>query len=332
MTDTPSRVHALAAWYREVARDLPWRKDADPWSILVSEVVLQQTQVSRGIEHHRRVMERFPDLATMARSEVDDVLEVWAGAGYYARGRRLHALAREVLAEHEGVLPHSASDLIGLPGIGPYTAAAVASIAHGEPVAVVDGNVRRVMARRTGSEAPSEREVRAWADDAMATAHGASVPAGTWNQAVMELGALICTPRSPACDRCPIMDGCSVQDRGLDPHRHPMPKPRRKRVVSLTAWVLYDPSGRPHLEQRPTNAPAYGGLWGPPLDVRSALIERLGGRPMRSVARYRHQLSHRDLRISIEVGDWDGEGRSPDDVPTSTLDDRILALALERRD
>ena len=123
MTDTPPRVHALAAWYREVARDLPWRKDADPWSILVSEVVLQQTQVSRGIEHHRRVMERFPDLATMARAEVDDVLEVWAGAGYYARGRRLHALAREVLAEHEGVLPHSASDLIGLPGIGPYTAA-----------------------------------------------------------------------------------------------------------------------------------------------------------------------------------------------------------------
>ena len=109
MTDTPPRVHALAAWYREVARDLPWRKDADPWSILVSEVVLQQTQVSRGIEHHRRVMERFPDLATMARAEVDDVLEVWAGAGYYARGRRLHALAREVLAEHEGVLPHSAS-------------------------------------------------------------------------------------------------------------------------------------------------------------------------------------------------------------------------------
>ena len=228
-----------------VARDLPWRKDADPWSILVSEVVLQQTQVSRGIEHHRRVMERFPDLATMARAEVDDVLEVWAGAGYYARGRRLHALAREVLAEHEGVLPHSASDLIGLPGIGPYTAAAFASIAHGEPVAVVDGNVRRVMARRTGSEAPSEREVEVWADAAMATAHGASVPAGTWNQAVMELGALICTPSIARLRPMSHHGRMLRQDRGLDPHRHPMPKSRRKRVVSLTAWVLYDPSGRP---------------------------------------------------------------------------------------
>ena len=139
---------ALLAWYDRNKRQLPWRLDPSPWSILLSEILLQQTQMQRGIEYFERLLKRFPTLSSMAESSVDDVLLLWQGAGYYSRARRLHALSIEVVEAHGGVLPKTYVELLKLPGIGPYTAAAVASIAFSEPVACVDGNIRRVMARQ----------------------------------------------------------------------------------------------------------------------------------------------------------------------------------------
>ena len=134
---------ALLAWYRRVQRPLPWRLNPSPWSILLSEILLQQTQMERGISYHAKLLERFPTLQAMAESDVDEVLHLWQGAGYYSRARRLHALSRQVVEDYDGVLPSEYEELLELPGIGPYTAAAVASIAFSRPVACVDGNIRR---------------------------------------------------------------------------------------------------------------------------------------------------------------------------------------------
>ena len=138
---------ALLKWFTKNQRSLPWRVKPSPWSILLSEILLQQTQMERGIEYHKRLYERFPTPSSMAESEVDEVLFLWQGAGYYSRARRLHALSQIVVSDYGGVLPSTYDQLLALPGIGPYTAAAVASIAFSHPVACVDGNVRRVMLR-----------------------------------------------------------------------------------------------------------------------------------------------------------------------------------------
>ena len=174
---------ALLAWYERNKRPLPWRLDPSPWSILLSEILLQQTQMERGIEYHERLLKRFPTLSSMAESNVDDVLLLWQGAGYYSRARRLHALSIEVVEVHGGVLPKTYEELLKLPGIGPYTAAAVASIAYSEPVACVDGNIRRVMARQSNQEEPSMKEVQRFADK-----HLVIDASGEWNQAMMGIG------------------------------------------------------------------------------------------------------------------------------------------------
>ena len=155
---------ALLSWYREIQRPLPWRLEPSPWSILLSEILLQQTQMERGIAYHAKLLKRFPTVQSMAKSSVDEVLHLWQGAGYYSRARRLHALALDVMELHGGVLPNDYEGLLQLPGIGPYTAAAIASIAFKQPVACVDGNIRRVMARQTNQEEPSMKQVQTFAD------------------------------------------------------------------------------------------------------------------------------------------------------------------------
>lgn len=155
---------ALLNWFNKHQRALPWRKNPSPWSILLSEILLQQTQMERGVEYHQRLFERFPTPSSMAESEVDEVLFLWQGAGYYSRARRLHSLSQIVVNDYGGVLPSMYDDLLALPGIGPYTAAAVASIAFNHPVACVDGNVRRVMARQTNNENPTVKDVQQFAD------------------------------------------------------------------------------------------------------------------------------------------------------------------------
>lgn len=205
----------LRPWYRENHRDLPWRRTRDPYRIWLSEVILQQTRVDQGTTYYHRFVEAFPTVADLAAASEDQVLRLWQGLGYYSRARNLRTAALQVMQEHQGTFPVDRSALLGLKGVGAYTAAAVASIAYGEPAAVVDGNVYRVLARVFGMDEPIDTTPGQRRFQELAQELIPQEDPGTHNQAVMELGATICTPRAPACPDCPLLDKCLArqQDR-----------------------------------------------------------------------------------------------------------------------
>ena len=193
----------LFAWYRDHARDLPWRTNRDPYRVWLSEIMLQQTRVTAVIEHYQEFLRRFPSVEKLAAARQASVLAAWSGLGYYRRARMLHAAAKVIVREHGGKFPNTMEGLRTLPGIGRYTAAAIASIAFEEPVAVVDGNVERVLQRVSGKPLKVE-ELWKGANDML----DAKRP-GDFNQAMMELGATVCTPRAPACLTCPVTELCA---------------------------------------------------------------------------------------------------------------------------
>ena len=249
----------LLAWYRASHRDLPWRRDRDPWRIWVSEVMLQQTQVATAIPYYERFLARFPTLAALASAPIDDVLKLWEGLGYYARARNLHRAAQHVVSGHGGVIPRDARTFAALPGVGSYMTAAVQSIAFDTPLAVVDGNVKRVIARlnaisisvdtRAGARAVQEHA------DALLDHHDP----GTFNQAMMELGALVCRPLNPLCDECPLRNDCAALSRG-DPLAFPVRDakravPRQKIAVGVVT------DGDRVLITRRAETGMLGGLW-----------------------------------------------------------------------
>ena len=203
-------VRAVLAWGDEHLRDLPWRRTRDPWAVLVSEVMAQQTGVDRVVPYYLAFLDRFPDPAACAAAPLAEVVRRWAGLGYNRRAVNLHRCAIAVAERHGGVLPRDLAALLALPGVGPYTARAVLAFAYEEGVGVVDTNVGRVLARWAG-RALSGREAQAWAD--------ALVPDGwswAWNQTVMELGGDVCRRRRPRCEACPVRAGCAWARRGLD--------------------------------------------------------------------------------------------------------------------
>jgi A/G-specific adenine glycosylase len=213
---------SLLAWYRRNARRLPWRDDPQPWAVLVSEMMLQQTQVATVLPYWRRFMQRWPSPRALARAPLDQVLAAWAGLGYYRRARYLHAAA-QVLAARGG-FPDSVEGLRNLPGLGDYAAAAVASISMGLPVAVVDGNVVRVASRLLALEADPTREPGKSELRAAAQALLAPQEPGDWNQAMMDLGAMVCSPERPGCPLCPLARHCRAAAQG-DPEAYPrLPK------------------------------------------------------------------------------------------------------------
>jgi A/G-specific adenine glycosylase len=205
-TSTPESrklfIRKLLAWYRRAARDLPWRGTRNPYAILVSEFMLQQTQVSRVLDFYPRFLKRFPTIDALARSRRGAVMEAWDGLGYYARARNLHALAKHVVRRHDGTLPDQPEDLLTLPGVGRYTAGAVACFAYEQPVPAVDTNVKRVLGR---AFAPKD----VWEFAATITPRNGKT-AWKFNQALMELGALICPARNPKCPECPVRSECRL--------------------------------------------------------------------------------------------------------------------------
>jgi A/G-specific adenine glycosylase len=197
----------LLAWWARAARDLPWRRTRDPYRVLVSEFMLQQTQVSRVAEYYPRFIERFPDLETLASAKPRAVREAWDGLGYYARASNLHALARVVSKDHDGTLPDTPEELIKLPGIGPYTAGAVATFAYEKPVPAVDTNVTRVIRRVFFGALPAPRSRDIW-ELTRTLVPKDGKRAWKFNQAIMELGALVCVARKPRCPDCPVRPVC----------------------------------------------------------------------------------------------------------------------------
>ncbi|MBE0640727.1 MAG: A/G-specific adenine glycosylase [Bacteroidales bacterium] len=221
----------LIQWYRRYRRDLPWRRTRDAYAIWVSEIILQQTHVDQGLPYYHRFLQAFPDAASLARANLQEVLRLWQGLGYYSRARNMHQAAREVMEIHDGKMPDSYAELRLLKGVGEYTAAAVASMASSEAVPVIDGNVIRVLSRLYGiGQDPSSAQVRRELRNTMQQLMQGQDP-GELNQAVMEFGALQCVPRSPDCIKCPLNLYCMArkEDRVQElPFRRPLSPPRHR--------------------------------------------------------------------------------------------------------
>ncbi|MFW5947350.1 MAG: A/G-specific adenine glycosylase [Gemmatimonadota bacterium] len=329
---------ALLAHFDATRRPMPWRETSDPYAIWVSEVMLQQTRVDTVIPYWERWLQRFPTVDALADAELDDVLKVWEGLGYYSRARNLHRAARVVRERYDGRVPADPDALRELPGVGPYTAGAVASIAYGVPAPAVDGNARRVLARLYDLGRPTASELR---DRASAV-----VPAdrpGDFNQALMELGATLCSPRSPSCDTCPLADWCQARRLGVQEQR-PLPG-ERKPVAEETVRtaVLVRDDGALLLARRP-EAGLLGGLWEFPAfdSLSESAVGLVAAEEVFRLEPVAHAFSHKRVRyepVVVRVGagcslpgaDW----VAPDALDGYALpvaQQKIAAAALERLD
>ncbi len=306
----------LAGWFERARRPMPWREAGpdgrrDPYRVWLSEVMLQQTRVDQARPYFDRFTTAFPTVEALAAADLDDVLKAWEGLGYYSRARNLHRAAQRVVEDFGGTVPDTEEAIRSLPGVGPYTAAAVLSIAYGVPLAVLDGNVIRVLSRVFAVEddvtsGRTRRRLQALADALLD--HAAP---GRWNESVMELGATVCTPASPDCPRCPLRAVCAAFASG-EPERLPVAKARAPVPHhDIAVGVIEDEAGRVLVQQRPTDA-MLGGLWefpggkaepgeSLPDACRREIREELGvevevGEP---IARIRHAYSH--FRITLHA-------------------------------
>ncbi|NUP04683.1 MAG: A/G-specific adenine glycosylase [Polyangiaceae bacterium] len=305
---SPSRAKAaqkaIVAWFDRARRDLPWRRTKDPYAVWVSEIMLQQTRVETVIPYFERFMGRFPDVEELARADIADVLLAWSGLGYYRRARGLHAAAREVVSRYGAKFPRTTDELRTLPGVGEYTAGAVASIAFGERAPAIDGNVMRVVGRYIGLRADvgsteAKRAVRA-ACEALVP----PVRPGDFNEALMELGATVCSPTSPDCPSCPWRRSCRGVELGLDAVAGGPKKRAAVPRVKLIAAIV-EREGAVLLARRPLDG-LFGGLGEPPLaegplprartTFARAGIELHGKPGPRSVE---HVLTHKVLEVKL---------------------------------
>lgn len=252
----------LLAWFDAHGRkDLPWQTPRDAYRVWVSEIMLQQTQVATVIPYFTRFIERFPDVAALAHAPLDEVLHLWTGLGYYARARNLHRAAQTIMTEHQGRFPHAFDAVAALPGIGPSTAGAILAFAFGQHHAILDGNVKRVLARYHGIGGwPGKKEVeqRLWD---YARAHTPTMRVQDYTQAIMDLGATVCR-RIPECARCPQQSGCAAYAEGA-PQQYPTPPPRKMLPVRATTMLMIRDGERVLLRRRPPVG-IWGGLWGFP--------------------------------------------------------------------
>jgi A/G-specific adenine glycosylase len=311
----------LLAWFRKFQRDLPWRRTKDPYRIWISEIMLQQTRVAAVIPYYERFLERFPEIRALAEAPQEEVLRLWSGLGYYSRARNLQKAAQQIVALHDGEFPKEEEAVMALSGIGAYTGAAILSIAFDAKYAVLDGNVARVLAR-LGAIRGDLRESRRW-QSLRSTSQELLDPKapGDWNQAMMELGAMVCTPRSPQCLLCPVAKFCRARQSG-DPESFPEKRKKREAVqIVLASAVFCTPRGQtlllPPPPQKTENKPAaddvatlVSRMWHFPTvairkdamtELRSFLADFLshkhGALPMEPLARVRHAVTYRNVTV-----------------------------------
>jgi len=334
-----SLVRSLVVWYRRNRRDLPWRRTRDPYRIWIAEVMLQQTTVRTVLPYYGRFLRRFPTLRALSRAPLPALLAAWSGLGYYRRARNLRAAARLIAQRHSGRFPSDPQAARALPGVGRYTAGAVLSIAYGQKEPVLDGNVARVLSRialvRQGARSAAGRR-DLWAL-AQTLAEAAAAP-GDLNQALMELGATVCTPLDPVCPRCPVRNVCAARAAGI---QESIPPRRRARapITLRTAVALVSRNGRLLMRRRGRTG-LMDGLWEfPPLREGSA-----GGGPrLRSlgkVATVRHSITYRRLQVEVHRARLLSEPAGSDyrwvsprralRLPTSSLVSKILGSAAAR--
>jgi A/G-specific adenine glycosylase len=294
-TPTISRADGLLAWYRGHARDLPWRHSRDPYAIWVSEIMLQQTQVATVLPRYAGWLQRFPDIATLAAADDGAVMKAWEGLGYYRRARMLHQAAHIVVERNGGRFPKAFADICALPGIGRSTAGAISAFCFDTPTPVLDGNVKRVLRRWYGWPEATDRQLWAWAEAEIADQDD---PAA-WNQAMMEIGAMVCLPRRPDCAACPAQQHCisAFKEAGETVQVRPT-----VRAVHWRVHLHLDAHKGIWLMQRPTPG-IWAGLWTPP-------ISELAAAPVEQPAHI-HPLTHRRLHLyaSPAVVPPDGQGQ-----------------------
>jgi A/G-specific adenine glycosylase len=297
--DLPRLHDDLIGWFTRHKADLPWRRTTDPYAIWLSEIMLQQTQVTTVIPYYARFLERFPTVGTLAAAPLDEVLKLWEGLGYYSRARNLHRAAQMIVTEFDGLFPASVEGLRKLPGVGDYTAGAVASLAFGLDAPVLDGNVMRIFTRLFDIE---DDITQATTKKTLWALAGRLVPAGRagpWNEGLMELGRRICTPKTPDCDHCPVAAHCETRRLGIQLER-PVKAPRPKTPhYDVTAAVTRRDDGRLLIAQRPAEG-MLGGLWEFPGGKRE---------PGETLPECLRREIREELGIEIEVGEQIGTVR-----------------------
>lgn len=321
----------LLQWYQIHQRDLPWRRDQDPYKIWVSEVMLQQTRVETVIPYFHRFLERFPTLEALAQADEADVVKAWEGLGYYSRVRNLHAAVREVVEKYGGKVPDSPETISQLKGVGPYTAGAILSIAYNRRVPAVDGNVLRVFSRLFASEdditrVQTRKKMESWAYHLIPENNP-----GDFNQALMELGAMVCTPTSPSCGTCPVRPDCLAYEKGMQ-HQLPVKKKAKPPVPVLLVFGWIRDGNRILLERRP-EAGLLAGMWGLPTleadggdaaQLLAAWTEKHGVviQPGETLGMVEHVFTHRKWHATILGGTYVGtRGTLPDHWRWVTLDE-----------
>lgn len=331
-----SFVAPLLSWYQNNARDLPWRSNLSPYRTWVSEIMLQQTQVDTVIPYYERWMARFPDVFSLASADEQEVLSVWEGLGYYSRARNLHKSARIVVKDLDGHLPQTVAALRKLPGIGPYTAGAIAAIAFNSDEVAVDGNIRRVISRLFDIREPArspEGEKKIWQ---LAEANLPEGSAGTFLQAMMDLGAICCTPKSPSCHVCPVADDCGARLLGVQEER-PVRLPRRKIPHSTVTAAVIRRRGQVLIARRQEDG-LLGGLWefpGGTLEeedfdlqtcLRREIMEELGVKigVGNAFGTYNHAYTHFKITLHAFLCDL-----FPGEQPQSIENDGIAWVALQ---
>lgn len=321
----------LLEWFDVAGRhDLPWQQNPTPYRVWVSEIMLQQTQVATVVGYYTRFMERFPSVEALAAASVDDVLHLWTGLGYYARARNLHKAAKQVMEEHGGDFPNDLDGLVGLPGIGRSTAGAILSLAMNTRAPILDGNVKRVLARHfkvAGWPGKSDVLKRLWELAETTTPHER---VANYTQAIMDLGATLCTRSKPDCQACPLRDTCRALHEGV-PTDYPGKKPRRAKPQRQACMLLLVKDGSVLLHQRPASG-LWGGLWGLPETQKGEAPEdaaqRLGfecAEP-EHMPDYEHTFSHFQLTITPVRLEVLGEARAGEGVRDATIETNVEDL------
>jgi A/G-specific adenine glycosylase len=298
----------LVAWYRRHGRKLPWRRYDDPYRVWLAEVMLQQTRTAQALPYYLRFLEQFPTLEALAAADDAAVMKLWEGMGYYGRARNLLACAREVATRHGGRFPDEPAELEKLKGVGPYTARAIAAFAYGKPYLALDGNGMRVLARYYADPAPIQQgyKRRQALGDAWVPPHA---PAD-FNNAVMDLGATVCTPRKPRCGDCPLNDGCAAYAAGI-PERFPLKAQKSAPRIRFYDCFFVRSGNGFWVRKRPENG-IWGGLWELPT------LESDENTPQRPpLFEVKHVLTHVQMRIRVYVADALPASLSPNDLPSA---------------
>ena len=315
----------LLDWFRENGRDLPWRQTRDPYAIWLSEIILQQTQVKQGWDYWERFMHRWPKVEDLAAASEDDVLREWQGLGYYSRARNLHFAARQILSL--GHFPDTLEEIKKLKGVGDYTAAAIASIAFGLPAAVVDGNVYRVLARHYGIDTPINTTEGKKVFAALAQELLPSTEASAYNQAIMDFGAIQCTPQSPHCERCPLMESCEAFRTGRIAQLPVKLKNLKIHERHLT-YIYIRCQGQTAIRRRGPGD-IWQGLWEPVLVEADSVIPSAAQLLRKNV---KHVLTHRVLYADFYLLESNDKPEIPLDyiwIPESDIDNYALPRLIE---